>query len=477
MTTVTAYPLPMLIAVVVAYLLGTFILGAALSTKIKRASDYLVAGRNLGLALTTASLAAVQIGAGVVLGGAETGAASGVWPGTWYGLGCGAGLILAGLFAAKRLRTIGGIVPIDFFAARYGENRGVRMWAWVSNIPSLLGIFAAQMMAAGSVLSGLGISYTTAVLAIGAIILLSNVMSGMWGVVAADFFQVAIIVVGIPLTAAAAASVVDPGTTAQVLATPFVPTGMGTRAVFLITPFLFSISVSYDAFIRYQSARTATIATWGCIIAGVMVIVISFFAAMIGAVGKLAFPAVANGDVLTHVVTATLPPVLAGVVVSALLAAAMSTANALLISLAGCFSRDFYNMVLNPSAELDDLPNATLYARIAVAVSLVLGVLVALQARGILDTIIIFNYPYMGSMLVPLLGGLLWARATRQGAYAAMAVGGAIGIAAFAAGVPGPFHGLFNIDLALLIAFAVSAVVFVAVSLAPRAEARPLVSR
>jgi solute:Na+ symporter, SSS family len=45
-------------------------------------------------------------------------------------------------------------------------------------------------------------------------------------------------------------------------------------------------------------------------------------------------------------------------------------------------------------------------------------------------------------------------------------VGGAIGIAAFAAGVPGPFNGLFNIDLALLIAFAVSAAVFVAVSLA-----------
>jgi SSS family solute:Na+ symporter len=153
-------------------------------------------------------------------------------------------------------------------------------------------------------------------------------------------------------------------------------------------------------------------------------------------------------------------------VVSALLAAAMSTANALLISLAGCFSRDFYNKVLHPKAELDDLPRAVLYARLSVAVSLVVGVAVALRARGILDTIIIFNYPYMASLLVPLLGGLLWSGATTRGAYAAMAVGGAIGLAAFAAGVPGPFHGLFNIDLALLVAFAVSAVVLVAVSLA-----------
>jgi SSS family solute:Na+ symporter len=458
----------MILTVVAIYLLGTLVAGAVLSRRIKRISDYLVAGRNLGVALTTASLAAVQIGAGVVLGGAEVGATSGVWPGMWYGLGCGLGLILAGLVAAERLRNLGGIVPIDFFAHRYGERRGVRLWASLSNIPSLLGIFAAQLMAAGSVLSGFGIEFTDAVIAIGAVIFFSNVMSGMWGVVAADFLQVAIIVVGIPLTAWAAVSHADPGTTSAVMATPFIPSGMGTRAVFLITPFLLSISVSYDAFIRYQSAKSASVAKWGCILSGILVIVISFCAALVGAVGRQVFPDVDNGRVLTHVVTTTLSPVLAGVVVSALLAAAMSTANALLISMAGCFSRDFYNKVLNPEAEIEELPRATLYARLAVAVSLVLGVVVALRARGILDTIIIFNYPYMGSMLVPLLGGLLWAGGTTKGAYAAMWVGGAIGVAAFLVGVPGPLQGLVNIDLALLVAFAVSAVTFVGVSRATK---------
>jgi len=454
----------MVLTVVAVYMLGTLVAGAVLSSRIRRISDYLVAGRHLGLPLTTASLAAVQIGAGVVLGGAEVGAASGLWPGMWYGLGCGLGLVLAGLVAAERLRRLGGIVPIDFFAHRYGESRGVRLWASISNIPSLLGIFAAQLMAAGSVLSGFGIGFTPAVLGIGAVILFSNVMSGRWGVVAADFFQVAVIAVGIPLTAWAAVGQADAGTVSAVLSTPFIPEGMGTRAVFLITPFLLSISVSYDAFIRYQAARNAAVAKWGCVLSGVLVVVVAFCASLVGAAGKAAFPSVDNGNVLTHVVTTTLPPVLAGIVVSALLAAAMSTANALLISMAGCFSRDFYNKVLNPAEEIDDLPRATLYARVAVAVSLVVGVAVALRARGILDTIIIFNYPYMGSMLVPLLGGLLWAGATTRGAHAAMWVGGAIGVAAFVVGVPGPLQGMVNIDLALLIAFAASAVAFVAVS-------------
>jgi SSS family solute:Na+ symporter len=456
-----------LITVVVAYLLGTLIVGAVLSARIKRASDYLLAGRNLGLVLSTASLAAVQIGAGVILGGAETGASSGVWPGVWYGLGCGLGLVLAGFLAAGRLREIGGMVPIDFFAHRYGESTRVRLWAWISNIPSLIGIFAAQMMVSGSVLTGLhiGLDFTSAVLVIAAVIFVSNVMSGMWGVVAADFLQVSVIMIGIPLTAITAFTSGGPDLTTATLATPFIPEGMGSRAVFLITPFLISISVSYDAFVRYQASRTASIARWACVWAGVITIAISFCAAYAGAVGQRLYPEVPSDRVLTHLVASTLPPVLAGVVVSAVLAAAMSTANALLISISSCCSRDFYNKVLNPNADLDALPNATRYARLAVALSLVLGTAIALQARGILDTIIIFTYPYMASMLVPLLGGLLWRGATRTGAYAAMIVGGVIGIAAFAAGVPGPFHGLINIDLGLLIAFAVSAVVFVGVSL------------
>ena len=40
----------MLIAIVVVYRVGTLVAGALLSTRIKRVSDYLVAGRSLGLA-------------------------------------------------------------------------------------------------------------------------------------------------------------------------------------------------------------------------------------------------------------------------------------------------------------------------------------------------------------------------------------------------------------------------------------------
>ena len=46
-----------------------------------------------------------------------------------------------------------------------------------------------------------------------------------------------------------------------------------------------------------------------------------------------------------------------------------------------------------------------------------------------------------------------------------MVVGGIVGMIAFAVSVPGPFEGQFNADLALLIAWSLSTVVFVVVTL------------
>ena len=458
----------MLLGTVIIYLIITVGISFFFSKRVKSITDFLIAGRSLGLLLTTATLAAIQLGAGVILGGAELGAQSGVWPGMWYGIGCGGGLILAGLLVASRLRRRGGYVPLDFFAARYGEKKWIRFWGWLSNIPSLLGIFIAQLMAAGTIFSLFGIDYKTGIILSGVVVMLYSVMGGMISVAAVNFVQLGIIILGIPLVAVM--SVLKSGdnfaeTVVLTLSTPFIPSGMFSQAVFIIVPFLLAISVSYDAFMRYQSAKSERVAKWGCILGGLIVIFISFCVGLVGTSGKALFPAVENAEVLPKMIQATLPPVLAGLVVSALLAAAMSTGNCLLISLAGCFSRDLYNKVFRPSAKLDELKHSKALSRIVIVGTLIAGVGIAFYARGILYTIIIFNYPYMASLLVPLLGGVLWKGATTKGAVAAIFAGGAIGIASFVAGIPGPLQGIFNIDMGLLAAYLFSAVVFVSVSL------------
>ena len=456
----------MLALVVITYLLALIALGVYMSRRVTLASDFLVAGRKLGLPLTTATLAAIQLGAGVILGGSAMAAEFGVWPGVWYGIGCGGGLILAGLLVAARMRRQGGYVPLDFFGAKYGERKGVRVWGWMSNIPSLLGIFVAQLMAAGSIMTIFGFGYTQGIVIVAVAIMLYSAIGGMWGVVTVDFVQLGTIVVGIPLVAVVALlKSGDVAALGGILSTPFIPAGMGSRAIFLIVPFLLSISVSYDAFMRYQSSKSETVAKWGCILAGIIVIALSLCVGVIGAVGRSLYPEIGHQEVLPHTIEALLHPVAAGLVVSALLAAVMSSSNCLLISLSACFTRDLYNKVFNPGVSLDDLPHTKIISRAVIAMSAVAGIVLASRASGILDTIIIFNYPYMGSMLVPLLGGVLFPRATAKGAIAAIFVGGAIGVVSFLAGIPGRIHGLFNIDLGLFIAYAASTVVFVAVSL------------
>jgi SSS family solute:Na+ symporter len=458
----------MLTAIVCIYLITMISVGVFLRKRVKSTTDFLIAGRRLGILLISATLAAVQIGAGVILGGSELGAEMGVWPGMWYGIGCGGGLILAGLLVASKLRKRGGFVPLDFFGSRYGERRWVRLLSWIFNIPSILGIFIAQLMAAGSICSIFGFSYAQGVIVIGVVIVIYSTLAGMWGVVVNDFIQLGIILTGIPLVALTAATKLghlNGMTIGNILSVPFIPAHMLSRAVFIIIPFFMSISVSYDAFMRYQAAKSDRVAKWGCIFGGIIVIIVSFCVGLIGSIGKILFPSLQNKDVLPNVVQSLFHPALAGLVLSALLAAVMSSSNCLLISFAGCFTRDFYNKVLHPSSQLDELKYSGVISRGAVLAALIAGIIIALKAQGILYTMIIFNYPYMGSLLVPLLGGVLWKRATAKGAIAAIITGGTIGVVSFLAGVPGRLHGLFNVDLGLFFAYALSTVVFILVSL------------
>ena len=58
-------------AIVAIYLAIMILLGLALRGRVNNISDFLIAGRNLGILLTTATFAGIQLGAGVILVGAE----------------------------------------------------------------------------------------------------------------------------------------------------------------------------------------------------------------------------------------------------------------------------------------------------------------------------------------------------------------------------------------------------------------------
>ncbi len=463
-----------ILIVCVVYFVAMIAIGLYSSKRNKHTSDYLVAGRKLNVLMVAVTVAAVQIGVGIVLGSASNGYADGLWPGTYYAIGCGGGLVVAGWVTAGKLRRQEGYVPLDYFAHRYGESRIIRLWAWLSNIPSLLGIYIAQLIACGSILSGFGISYEWAIVLTTVAILAYCAIGGMWGVVLTNMLQTGFIVVGIPvLLVAVLTRYMDAGGCIESLInTPFIPEGLFSRFVYLVVPFLLSISVSYDVYSRIQSAKNARTASVGCIVGGILVIIIGLMCSTIGAAARVLFPGVTDG-IFTVCTTSVLSPVLAGIVIASILAAAMSSANGVILSLGASFSRDFYNKFLHPEEnDLDNLPKSKLVSQVTVLAGSLVALFFAFHMTDILDAMIIFNYPYMGSMLVPLLGGLVWKGATVKGAYAAAIAGGIIGVVAFLCGIPGPLHGRMNIDLSLLLAYVVSAVFLVVFSLFDRRYGR-----
>jgi SSS family solute:Na+ symporter len=249
----------------------------------------------------------------------------------------------------------------------------------------------------------------------------------------------------------------------SVYATPFIPAGTFAKFIYLVVPFLIAISVSYDAYIRYQASKDSKTAKWGCIIAGIIVIFIGILTSTVGAVSGILYPEVKE-SVFSFMVMQSLSPVLAGIVIAAILGASMSSASGLLVAMGATFSRDLYNRFFHPDANLDEMPYSKILSRTAIIISALAGIWFSFKMTNILDAIIIFNYPYMGSLLIPLLAGVLWKNATKKGAVAAMFTGGIIGVGAFFAGVPGPLNGWVKPDLGLFFAYTLSLVMLIIVS-------------
>ncbi|MFN2347979.1 MAG: sodium:solute symporter family protein [Thioalkalivibrio sp.] len=122
---------------------------------------------------------------------------------------------------------------------------------------------------------------------------------------------------------------------------------------------------------------------------------------------------------------AGLPYVISGLVAAGGMAAAMSTADGLLLAIANALSHDLYYKIIDPKAETH---KRLIVARILLLVIGACGALVAsLQLTGILGAVAWAFCFAMSGLFFPLVLGIWWKRANRPGAIAGMAVGLGVG--------------------------------------------------
>ena len=130
-----------------------------------------------------------------------------------------------------------------------------------------------------------------------------------------------------------------------------------------------------------------------------------------------------RGDVVVLATpeVAGLPYVVSGLVAAGGMAAAMSTADGLILAIANALSHDIYYKIIDPKA---DVRKRLIVARLLLVVIGALGAYIAsMRLTGILGAVAwAFDFA-MSGLFFPLVLGVWWKRATSQGAVAGMLLG------------------------------------------------------
>jgi len=165
---------------------------------------------------------------------------------------------------------------------------------------------------------------------------------------------------------------------------------------------------------------------------------------------------------------AGLPYVISGLVAAGGMAAAMSTADGLVLAISNALSHDVYYKIINPKAETG---KRLIVARVLlVLIGFAGATIAALEIQGILGSVIwAFDFA-MSGLFFPLVLGVWWKRANAPGAVAGMLGGLAAGTAYLVAvrtGYPG-FWGVTQLTFGI-VGSLVSLVLMVVVSLMTKA--------
>ncbi len=402
----------------------------------QEAEEYYLGGRSLGWVALVFTIVASQASAGTVVGSAALGAEWGwAWvlavlfqlPSAFLFLG-----ILGKKFAIIG-RKLGTITIPEFLRHRY-ESSLVVILASLAILVFMTVYIMSQLVGGATVLhAATGISYETLVIVFGIVVALYTSIGGFRASVLTDVAQ------GFVLLLAAVAVwiailVAFGGTerlgTATLTEAPELLTFPGPGEISIGMMLSFWVVFGFAAIghphvaVRCMSYRNTNsmhrAMTFGPIIMGILTL--GFVS--VGPVGAVLLDDPDVGDqMLPLVALEVMPTWLVGVILMALMAAVMSTVDAMLLVVSSTIVRDLYANYINDDASEQKVK------RIGIVSTLVMGtiaVALALNPPEFFQTLVIYAASGLVVVfLVPVVLGLYWKRANALGAGASI-VGGLV---------------------------------------------------
>ncbi len=427
------------------YMIAVLMISFIAWARNKSLKDYILAGRGLGSFVTALSAQASDMSGWLLL--ALPGAAYAFGLGyIWMVIGLLVGTYLNWLIVARRLREqtehYGDALTLpDYFANRFGDK--TRLLRGISALIILLffAIYVSSSFVAGAELfkSLFHVTYFWA-LVFGALTVISyTFIGGFLAVAWNDVLQgalmfFALLVVGLMGLAFVGGmnglehtlNAVNNG-----LLHPFYNVGTGADYTWIGILSLLAWGLGYPGqphiLARFMAIKNPKGIAAARRIAMFWVIVALLAALLVGLTGLGVVSHPLNGNdrerVFIYMALKLLPPIAAGICLSGILAAIMSTASAQLLVAAGAFAEDLYRGFFRHHAGHRELLWVGRLALLAVAI---MAFFMGINPHSLVLGLVAYAWAGFGAAFGPaIILALYWHRMNRQGALAGIVVGGA----------------------------------------------------
>lgn len=423
---------------VVLYLAGCIGIGVFASRRIRGSGDeYWVAGRRIGTAVNAMAIMASLASGGSIIGVMGLAYSQGIPATLALFAGAVIGFPLASILVAGQLRKFGRYTITDFLTFRYPSSLVQYL------VPSLIVVafaiyIVAQLKAAGITANALlGIPYDTALILATLVFVTYVSFGGMLAITWTDVIQgllmLAVVMgtalammwrTGTPMELMRRATEVAPEL-GQIAHQP-VSAYLGyfliwATAIPVIPHIVMRVFTARDSNSARLSLNVAMLAYSVMILAAVLVIV---------PVGKTLFPSLDDADRLfLQVMQSEFPTVIRGLAVAAVLAAVMSTTDALLLACSSAIAHDILGPLFKHRASERSL------SVIRIGSAWGIGLLALFWALSPPDLITRFYTAGIGllsaSLFVPTIAGLWWRQANRAGGMASLVLGASTYVVAY----------------------------------------------
>jgi sodium/proline symporter len=426
-----------------AYLLFMLAVGTHFYKRNESLSDYLLGDRQLNKWVTSMSAQASDMSGWLLLGLPGYAYLQGM-EACWIAIGLGVGTWLNWRFIALRLRRYteiadDAITLPDYFANRFEDhNRLLRVLSAIFILVFFL-IYTASGFVAGAKLfeSVFGLPYHSALI-IGVVVIISyTALGGFMAVSWTDFFQGVIMffaIITVPMLALHAVGGFNESATALKNVgdgyLDLFTKGNGDPLTLTAIISLMAWGIGYfgqpHILARFMAIRSPEQIRPARRIAMSWVIVSLSCAVLVGMVGRIVLPEMlsdADSEKVFMVLISELThPLIGGILLAAVLAAIMSTADSQLLVTSSALTEDLYRVIIRPAASEKELVWVSRGTVIAVAA---LACIIALKPDNSVLGLVSYAWAGFGAAFGPLvLLSLYWKRMTRNGAIAGLIGGG-----------------------------------------------------